>query len=158
MLHLETFDQAVVGSHGITVKGTATEGATVMIHGQSAQMTAEQWSARVGLHSGRNKITVKATLEGHRPAEASVTIIQRAKSSHVEQEISRIASKGKAEESHEGVGSTSHNEDAKLCSEHQCIGSFTTEEGKVAECADGTYSHAGGISGACSSHGGVAKD
>lgn len=52
------------------------------------------------------------------------------------------------------VGSSSHATDAQFCSEHECIGSFTTEGGTVVECSDGTYSHAGGISGACSHHGG----
>jgi len=52
------------------------------------------------------------------------------------------------------VGSSSHATDAKFCSEHECIGSFETEGGTIVECADGTYSHAGGISGACSHHGG----
>lgn len=52
------------------------------------------------------------------------------------------------------VGSSSHATDAEFCSEHECIGSFTTEEGTIVECSDETYSHAGGISGACSHHGG----
>jgi len=52
------------------------------------------------------------------------------------------------------VWSPSHAGDSQFCSEHTCIGSFTTEEGTVVECSDGTYSHAGGISGACSHHGG----
>jgi hypothetical protein len=52
------------------------------------------------------------------------------------------------------VGSANHAGDSKFCEEHQCIGSFTSEEGTVVECSDGTYSHAGGISGACSHHGG----
>jgi hypothetical protein len=52
------------------------------------------------------------------------------------------------------VGSTSHATDEQFCQEHECIGSFTTEDGTVVECSDGTYSHAGGISGACSDHGG----
>jgi hypothetical protein len=52
------------------------------------------------------------------------------------------------------VGSTSHATDAQFCSEHECIGSFETEEGTIVECSDGSYSHAGGISGACSHHGG----
>ena len=52
------------------------------------------------------------------------------------------------------VGSSSHATDAQFCSEHECIGSFETEGGTIVECSDGTYSHAGGISGACSHHGG----
>jgi hypothetical protein len=56
------------------------------------------------------------------------------------------------------VGSTSHATDAKFCEEHTCIGSFETEGGTVVECEDGSYSHAGGISGACSSHGGEKRE
>ena len=52
------------------------------------------------------------------------------------------------------VGSASHAGDTKFCEEKTCIGSFTSEEGTVVECSDGSYSHAGGISGACSHHGG----
>ena len=61
------------------------------------------------------------------------------------------------EEGEDEVGSSSHAGDAKFCSEHECIGSFTTEEGHVVECSDGSYSHAGGISGACSHHGGESE-
>jgi hypothetical protein len=55
----------------------------------------------------------------------------------------------------EGVGSYDHSGDAVFCSTHTCIGNFTTEPGYVVECYDGTYSHAGGIQGACSWHDGV---
>jgi|GEM_PF-7084746 len=54
------------------------------------------------------------------------------------------------------VGSTSHATDEQFCEAHHCIGNFTTEDGTVVECADGTFSHAGGIYGACSYHGGEA--
>lgn len=47
-----------------------------------------------------------------------------------------------------------HSEDEPLCSTHECIGDYEKEPGTVVECADGTYSHAGGIQGACSHHGG----
>jgi hypothetical protein len=52
------------------------------------------------------------------------------------------------------VGSRSHTGDHQFCEEHECIGDFEGEEGTVVECTDGSYSHAGGISGACSDHGG----
>jgi hypothetical protein len=55
------------------------------------------------------------------------------------------------------VGSSSHAGDTKFCEEHTCEGDFTGEDGTVVECSDGTYSHAGGISGACSDHGGEAE-
>jgi hypothetical protein len=54
----------------------------------------------------------------------------------------------------EGPGSHSHKGDAQFCSEHECIGKFEEEQGTIVECADGSYSHAGGIGGACSHHGG----
>jgi hypothetical protein len=57
----------------------------------------------------------------------------------------------------ETVGSYSHATDGEFCSAHSCIGSFTTEGGAIVECSDGTYSHSGGISGACSDHGGELK-
>jgi hypothetical protein len=65
-------------------------------------------------------------------------------------ESGESAGTGEADE----VGSSSHATDAEFCSEHECIGSFTAEEGTIVECSDETYSHAGGISGACSHHGG----
>ena len=43
------------------------------------------------------------------------------------------------------------------CDGHPCIGNWqkeAAEGGTVIECSDGTWSHAGGISGACSHHGG----
>jgi hypothetical protein len=61
---------------------------------------------------------------------------------------------GRSSGEHDEVGSPSHSTDSQFCSEHHCIGSFTTEGGTIVECSDGSYSHAGGISGACSSHGG----
>jgi hypothetical protein len=54
------------------------------------------------------------------------------------------------------VGSSSHATDSEFCNEHTCIGSFESEGGTIVECSDGTYSHAGGISGSCSHHGGEA--
>jgi len=54
------------------------------------------------------------------------------------------------------VGSTSHATDEQFCEAHRCIGNFTTEDGTVVECTDETFSHAGGIYGACSDHGGEA--
>jgi hypothetical protein len=54
------------------------------------------------------------------------------------------------------VGSSSHATDQKFCSEHRCEGNFESEDGMIAECKDGTFSHAGGIYGACSYHGGEA--
>jgi hypothetical protein len=55
------------------------------------------------------------------------------------------------------VGSTCHAEDAKFCSEHECIPNFPNGHGEVVECADGKWSHSGGIQGACSDHGGEAE-
>lgn len=64
------------------------------------------------------------------------------------------AGEGEAAGKEDEVGSTSHATDGQFCSEHECIGDFEGENGTIVECSDGTYSHAGGISGACSDHGG----
>jgi hypothetical protein len=61
---------------------------------------------------------------------------------------------GEEESSQDEVGSYSHAGDEAFCLEHECIGDFEGEDGYVVECEDGSYSHAGGKSGACSDHGG----
>lgn len=57
----------------------------------------------------------------------------------------------------EGAGSLSHAEDGRFCESHHCIANFPNGHGEVVECSDGQWSHSGGISGACSFHGGVAN-
>jgi hypothetical protein len=54
----------------------------------------------------------------------------------------------------EGPGSLSHAEDSTFCSNHECIANFPNGNGTVVKCSDGTWSHSGGLSGACSDHGG----
>jgi hypothetical protein len=56
------------------------------------------------------------------------------------------------------VGSYSHADDQAFCEQHRCIGAFQREGGTVAECNDGTYSHAGRVQGTCSHHEGVRRD
>jgi hypothetical protein len=43
------------------------------------------------------------------------------------------------------------------CDGHPCVGDWKREMalgGTVVQCADGSWSHAGGLQGACSGHGG----
>ena len=54
----------------------------------------------------------------------------------------------------EGPGSTSHATDTQFCSTHTCIPNFPNGNGAIVQCADGEWSHSGGLSGACSYHGG----
>ncbi len=54
----------------------------------------------------------------------------------------------------EQPGSYSHATDSEFCSTHQCIESFSEGNGYVVQCMDGEWSHSGGLSGACSDHGG----
>jgi hypothetical protein len=42
-----------------------------------------------------------------------------------------------------------------FCETHVCIPNFDEGVGSIVQCADGTYSHSGGIQGACSWHGGI---
>jgi hypothetical protein len=41
-----------------------------------------------------------------------------------------------------------------FCATHRCIASFSTGRGTIVQCADGEYSHSGGLPGVCSRHGG----
>jgi hypothetical protein len=44
---------------------------------------------------------------------------------------------------------------SNFCDTHDCIPNYPNGNGTTVQCADGTYSHSGGIQGACSHHGGV---
>ena len=46
-------------------------------------------------------------------------------------------------------------DDASFCDTHACIPNYDNGNGSTVQCEDGTYSHSGGIQGACSHHGGV---
>jgi hypothetical protein len=55
-----------------------------------------------------------------------------------------------------GCASTSNGDgNASFCESHACIDNFDNGDGYKVQCADGTWSHSGGKSGACSWHGGV---
>lgn len=54
----------------------------------------------------------------------------------------------------ETAGSLSHATDAQFCSTHSCIENFPNGNGSIVQCVDGQWSHSGGLSGACSDHGG----
>src|SRR5947209_5204097 len=41
-----------------------------------------------------------------------------------------------------------------FCSTHTCIANFDNGRGSIVRCADGEWSHSGGLPGACSGHGG----
>jgi hypothetical protein len=53
----------------------------------------------------------------------------------------------------EGLGSGQSDDD--FCTDHACIPNYDEGTGSTVICADGTYSHSGGIQGACSHHGGL---
>jgi hypothetical protein len=53
------------------------------------------------------------------------------------------------------TGNLIYNPPATICDYFNCIASFwKSTNGYVDECNDGTYSHSGGVTGACSRHGG----
>jgi hypothetical protein len=53
-----------------------------------------------------------------------------------------------------GNGYLIYNPAAGVCNYFNCIASFWNGTGYMAECNDGMYSRSGGLTGACSSHGG----
>lgn len=57
--------------------------------------------------------------------------------------------------SFQNTGKLIYNPPGNFCAYFNCIKSFwTSTNGYVDECRDGTYSHSGGVRGACSDHGG----
>jgi hypothetical protein len=55
----------------------------------------------------------------------------------------------------EGPGSYSHATDVQFCATHQCVENFSSGRGYIVQCADGSWSHSGGMAHACSGHGGT---
>ena len=56
------------------------------------------------------------------------------------------------------AGKYIRNPNPDFCTYFNCIASFwQSQNGYVVECGDGAYSHAGGVSGACSRHSGVLR-
>lgn len=66
----------------------------------------------------------------------------------------KSGSSGSSGSGTEGPGSPSHADDTQFCETHKCIANFPNGNGTVVECNDGEWSHSGGLSGACSDHGG----
>ena len=54
-----------------------------------------------------------------------------------------------------GVPVPDPGDDPSFCDTHTCIPNYDNGSGSTVQCEDGTYSHSGGIQGACSHHGGV---
>ncbi len=55
-------------------------------------------------------------------------------------------------------GNLIYNPNSAFCSYFACVSTFwTANHGYVAECANGSYTHSGGVSGACSRDGGVSQ-
>jgi hypothetical protein len=54
-----------------------------------------------------------------------------------------------------GIPVPDPGDDPSFCDTHTCIPNYDNGNGSTVQCADGSYSHSGGIQGACSHHGGV---
>jgi hypothetical protein len=105
-------------------------------------------------HAGRraHKRLPTRTVVRHAPTH-TVTVTATARST-VTRTISAAGAAPAPTASVEGPGSTSHAGDDQFCSTHTCIPNFPNGNGDVVQCADGEWSHSGGLSGACSDHGG----
>jgi hypothetical protein len=55
----------------------------------------------------------------------------------------------------DAVGQAPATSSTDFCNTHDCIPNFPNGNGSIVQCNDGSYSHSGGIQGACSHHGGV---
>lgn len=53
-----------------------------------------------------------------------------------------------------GQAQTPPTDTAAFCDTHSCVANFDNGNGYIVQCADGMWSHSGGLQGACSWHGG----
>jgi uncharacterized membrane protein YgcG len=53
------------------------------------------------------------------------------------------------------IDASPSTEPDEFCDTHSCIPNYPNGRGTTVMCSDGSYSHSGGIQGACSHHGGV---
>jgi hypothetical protein len=109
-------------------------------HGEVVECTDGKWS-----HSG-GVVGACADHGGEKGADSSENSPGDSSPSEPPQ--------GESGSESEGPGSLSHAEDTQFCSSHECIANFANGSGAVVQCTDGEWSHSGGISGACSHHGG----
>lgn len=54
-----------------------------------------------------------------------------------------------------GSSADDDSDSSSFCDTHDCIPNYSNGNGSTVQCSDGSYSHSGGIQGACSHHGGV---
>jgi hypothetical protein len=116
-----------------------------------ATVTTTDTVARVRtVTRGRVRTVVKRA-----PARPASTVTVTTTATHTTT-LSAAAAPAPSSASVEGPGSASHATDDQFCSTHTCIPSFADGHGTVVQCSDGEWSHSGGLSGACSDHGGEA--
>ncbi len=113
----------------------------------SSPVTGKTYSLRCSI-SGYGSELVCGTVP---PATGEVTLPLRTTSAAPPATSSPSSTPGP---SVEGPGSYSHATDAQFCSTHSCIENFPNGSGYIVQCTDGEWSHSGGVSGACSDHGG----
>ena len=139
------------------------KGVSVMVHspatGKDYELFCEQSSGLIGCDSSplSDDIYVsfpEAAIASYSDAQAAsyarthaVGHPGLAAASTQPQESSLGAREGGKSSGEDEVGSYSHEGDEAFCNMHECIGNFDSEDGYVVECSDGTFSHAGGISG-----------
>jgi Protein of unknown function (DUF3761)/Glucodextranase, domain B len=167
-LHLNAGNYSLAGST-TTLRGTVAYGAKVTVNGQRALVHGVHWSKALHLHLGQNRVTVEATLKGHRAARKTITVTREKSSTEVEAEN---RSREPAPEGQPGTApqptTTPAPGPGEACTNGTYVNSAgntvcSPEEspsapvGATAECADGTYSFSESRSGTCSHHGGVAR-
>lgn len=171
-LHLDSGSYTLSVS-STTISGTVAHGSKVTVDGRRASVHAGRWRTTLGLHIGKNRVTVKATLRGHPASRRTITVTRERTPAEVEAETPAVAPTTESEQ-REGSAPQSTpttapaSPPAEPCTNGTYVNSAgntvcrpeqspTVPAGATAECVDGTYSFSQSRSGTCSHHGGVAK-
>lgn len=128
--------------------GSSATVAVTSLTTQDAQFGCRHWSGSYQLSkNGARWLIVRASIA---PSQCS----SGQPSSPATSSTSSASSSTTSSEQVENPGSSSHATDVEFCSAHKCIPNFPNGNGYIVQCADGEWSHSGGLSGACSDHGG----
>lgn len=173
-LHLSRGNYSLASS-STTLRGTATEGASITVNGRTVAAHHGRWDARLRLHIGNNSVRVVATMVDRVSANAIITITRHhspaeleakararalraeAKKRHEAEARERKEQEQQAEQRQQGLSECTNGTYVNAAGNTVCkpVESSTQPAGATAECEDGTYSFSESRSGTCSHHGGV---
>jgi hypothetical protein len=166
-LHLSVGSYSITSST-TTINGTATRGSRITVNGHRAVLHGTHWSAAVKLHVGENRLTIRATLRGHRPSLKTITVTREESSAELEAQAHEHEAEARQTATSPPTTTTTVQSPEEAGTNGTYVNSAgntvcrpektpSAPAGATAECTDGTYSFSESRSGTCSHHGGVAR-